>query len=990
VLDYVAKFLKATFSAMALLKRGRATHRFGVGAQGQLRIVDRPAFPEHGFFRPGAVFPVRLRHATLEFEDDAALDIRGAALKLADTEEESPLDLIMNTGEASLFRDAVVFLDFLRAKGRGPAGLSDLAKKYPREMAVGVSGFRRAPASFSQLYYHSQIIFHFRAHDGVPRFVRYRLIPEDLGAEQGLPTPEDARHPLRQERRSEETRPLDYLRQEFKARLARGNVVYHLQLQIHVRSPGDAPEVLDTSRTWDEATHPWLDLATVVLDRALPDEVTERLRFNIGHQPDTLGILRATGIRDYSSIGYLRTRVYPSAQSARLLGRAKRSSAKTPVSDVLSRPPLTAEALVLAYQALPDPEQRQVSAFLASRTALVTAGRSPSGNKTHRAIGRLVFEDRTRDGSDKPLHHLSVELWDRDIGKPDDFLGRGTTDAEGRFDIAYDPADAGPGDLPDLDLRIFEVSPAFDVGNGKGTRRRLIFSVRGPDDVTAKLYDFGTIRMPYWEYDPGPLPRVYVPPGADLPQAFAPGRGAVLRKSLTQHINIRSRHQLLASRDPKSLNLTRIHADYPENLTRTLERTRPGYSRSDEYFGERILNGFYPAPLAPDGPLRYRLSYNWDAYEHGGIYEVANVDARFSVEGSRFMPRQITVQLREPSGHAPFSPLRDPEVLTPKDGDRWQQAKRIFRVAHFLAGEIDGHLARGHLDVEQYAVAAFRNLRKSPLTRLLFPHLKEVASINAQGAWLVFGDTGYVPRASALTPRSVDRRFFDQMSEIDWYGFRPLPPVTEGHVYAKVENLYWEVLTEHIDGFFDQQKAAITQHWSEILAFSWDLVEHSVPCAAPLATELSKALGSAPRLPRREVHGVVRALHPVTESREPEARDLENLKQLCRYVIFRATLWHTWLNDLQYEDGGDVAYGSLGLRNGSWGPESDERIAPTPLDATDQVYLTQFLSGTKYGFIMRNEDRDVPGELLSALRARREAFDRAGFGIERIRSRINI
>jgi len=135
---------------------------------------------------------------------------------------------------------------------------------------------------------------------------------------------------------------------------------------------------------------------------------------------------------------------------------------------------------------------------------------------------------------------------------------------------------------------------------------------------------------------------------------------------------------------------------------------------------------------------------------------------------------------------------------------------------------------------------------------------------------------------------------------------------------------------------------------------------------------------------------VVRALHPVTESREPGPRDLESLKQLCRYAVFRATLWHTWLNDLQYEDGGDVAYGSLGLRNGSWGPESDARIAPTPVDATDQVYLTRFLSGTKYGFILRNEDRDVPGELLSALRARREAFDEAGFAIEKIRSRINI
>ncbi len=972
MLDQVAKLLKATFSAMALLKRGRPTHRFGVGAEGELRIVARPTFPEHDFFRPGAVFPVRLRHATLEYEDDASLDIRGAALKLSCEEEEGPLDIIMNTGEASLFRDAVVFMEFLRAKGRGPEGLQELARKYPREMAVGVAGFRRAPSSFSKLHYHSQIIFHFRARDGVPRYVRYRMVPGDRGAEQGLPAPGELHHPLRQGRAPTESRPIDYLRQELKDRLARGKVEYILQIQLHARSPGDAPEVLDTSRTWDEATHPWLDLAAVVLERALPDEVTERLRFNIAHQPDSLGILRATGIRDYSSIGYLRTRVYPGSQGARSLGKRARPPVKVqPLAPALGR-----EALLAAYDALQDPQRREVSAFIAGKLSAARGGRAPSPRETHQATGRLLFEDRAAGGADKPLHHLDVELWDRDPGTAGDRLGRGTTDADGRFRIWYDPSAAGLGDRPDLELRIFEAGPA------RG--RRLLFSVRGEDDVTARHYDFGTIRIPYWEYDPGPLPRVYVPPGTDLPQEFAPGRRAILLRSLAEVADVRARHQIQEMRRPGSLSIRQIQSDYPENLTRALERARPGYTRSDEFFGERILNGFYQAPLLPDGPGRYRLFYNWDAYEHNGVFEVANVDALLEVHGALLLPRQLTLTFRRPGGLAPFSPLADPEVLTPADGERWQQAKRIFRTAHFLAGEIDGHLVRAHLDVEQYAVAAFRNLRKSPLCRLLFPHLKEVASINAQGAWLVFGDAGYVTRSSPLTSPSIVQRFADQMRGLDWRGYHPGAPLTPGHVYGKVANLFWEVLTEHVGRFFAEHGEGIVQRWPEVLAFSRDLVEHSVPAASEREPD------PAPAIPRREIHGALRALHPITESSEPGPRDLESLEQVCRYAIFRATLWHTWINDLQFDDGGEIAYGSLGLRHGSWGPEHDERLAPPTLLATDQVYLTRILSGTRYGFILSDEDSDIPRSFLDILRARAAAFEEAGFPAGKIRSRINI
>ncbi len=60
------------------------------------------------------------------------------------------------------------------------------------------------------------------------------------------------------------------------------------------------------------------------------------------------------------------------------------------------------------------------------------------------------------------------------------------------------------------------------------------------------------------------------------------------------------------------------------------------------------------------------------------------------------------------------------------------------------------------------------------------------------------------------------------------------------------------------------------------------------------------------------------------------------------------------------------------------------------MDASDQVYLTRLLTGIRYGFIMRNEDGDVPALLRELLAARSAEFDAAGFGIDQIRSRVNI
>ena len=91
------------FGLKAFVSKKRPSHPFGFGAFGKVQIVDDPKFPDHEFFVPGRIFPVRLRHSNIRFDDGATSDFRGASLKFADSDSESPFDVIMSTGCCSVF-----------------------------------------------------------------------------------------------------------------------------------------------------------------------------------------------------------------------------------------------------------------------------------------------------------------------------------------------------------------------------------------------------------------------------------------------------------------------------------------------------------------------------------------------------------------------------------------------------------------------------------------------------------------------------------------------------------------------------------------------------------------------------------------------------------------------------------------------------------------------------------------------------------------------
>lgn len=307
------------FSLRAIARRGRGTHTLGVAARGTATVVENLPLPANGFFAPGRVFPIRIRHATALRTDEAERDFRSMAIKFADSDLDSPLDLIMNTGHVQGFWHAANFLRGVLGGAFGERGRRWYIQRHPPAWQNVLAGIRRAPASYRRLRYYAAISFDLRCDDGVARLCRFRVVPWDGGEESGWSSREDVRRPWFEQRLPGERRARDYLRREYAARLLRGDVArYRLQVQVHICVAGESHRVYDIGSAWDEALCPWRDLAELRIEDLLTPAETERTRFRIYHQPPCLGIPEATSPHDFRSIGWMRARIYPANQRLRM------------------------------------------------------------------------------------------------------------------------------------------------------------------------------------------------------------------------------------------------------------------------------------------------------------------------------------------------------------------------------------------------------------------------------------------------------------------------------------------------------------------------------------------------------------------------------------------------------------------------------------------------------------------------------------------------
>jgi hypothetical protein len=631
-------------------------------------------------------------------------------------------------------------------------------------------------------------------------------------------------------------------------------------------------------------------------------------------------------------------------------------------------------------------------------------------------VGRIIHEKK--NGIETPIHNLRLEFWGRTRLFQWRKLGAGRTDNNGYFEIEFDLLAARSRSLrKNLRFEIFQVSRTYHGEDQVVPVVQLFKTIKIPkSNLIGLSYNLRTIQLNFWEYrDDTRLPRVLIKDhDKDAPQYYTKKRVEAMGLQFIPIELIKRKHLRMIKRGSPKINLAKIQSDYPENLTTVMESLHPGITRSDAWFGIRMMNGMNMATFIPD---QKDNRYYWVKYFGSGPYDV-NTDYAFPTSEIKFelnghgLPMPIEIILTGPLNAYNKDPWQQ-RVFRPTDGALWEAAKRVCRVNGALCTELDEHLTATHLNTEQYAIAAWRNLHLSPLSYLLFPHLKEVVLVNHTADKILIHD--YLPAATALTLNGITHRAQHILGLMDWKGWYPMIPISEAHSYAKAEDLYWQVVTEYVDHFFEIHLQDIKKWWYEVYMFSQDLVEHAVPLfhsdwnmdlLSPEAREMELKRREYFSLqyrinlnqPRSVVNGEVRAVSPITQSKifDPEKpEEIQNLKDVCKYIIMISTFLHTWANEHQYDDIGEVLYSCLGLRfgdkpEGVLAPESDLGIAPDLTRTTQMMWFSNFLSRTEYGFITRNEDVDIDPHFSKMLMDRKDAFEKLGVDINSIESRTNI
>lgn len=295
----------------------RSKNAFGTGAKGTLTIVDNDELPEHDFFRPGRTFNIRLRHSNQSYEDDAASQARGLAIKFADTDFESPLDLVLGTGGIQPFWNMSNYYEYMVAHMKSSYkeghfdGRKSYLKKNPTAYVAMIEAMRLAPESYAMMTYYGVNVFPWMGKDEIRRYVKFRVVPQGLEQESGLLPEEYQKKPWDQMRHPNNNGPEKYLAKEFRKRVKREPVKYSLQIQIRMFNEGsDTDEFFNSVRYWPDNEYRWQKLADIEIDQPLEDEETEKTRFWLGNTPETLGIIEAKSKHDYNSIIWGRANIY--------------------------------------------------------------------------------------------------------------------------------------------------------------------------------------------------------------------------------------------------------------------------------------------------------------------------------------------------------------------------------------------------------------------------------------------------------------------------------------------------------------------------------------------------------------------------------------------------------------------------------------------------------------------------------------------------------
>lgn len=315
--------LVATFSYGAKLKKGRATHTYGVAAKARARCIVSPSFPKNDFFKFGDEFPVVLRHSSPGGEkDDRTRDGCAISLKFfpAGTTEyagDGELDILMNAGRQLFVRSIRDFSTMVHSSLEQRTELCKQDVIMDKELTEAY----RIRGSFADYRYHTWSCFEFFDAEGKMSYIRFRVIAGDRGPERGLPKPSfNCEGQLTKPPLDSDSRAEDFLRQDFIYRVNNSEVKYILQAQLHEpECPAvENSEVLNPAVAWDETFYPWMDLCEISADSIVDDnDEVSSLTMDPNRSPQCIKIPLATSPDHYASLGHARAIVYPAARAIR-------------------------------------------------------------------------------------------------------------------------------------------------------------------------------------------------------------------------------------------------------------------------------------------------------------------------------------------------------------------------------------------------------------------------------------------------------------------------------------------------------------------------------------------------------------------------------------------------------------------------------------------------------------------------------------------------
>jgi hypothetical protein len=289
--------------------------------QAELTFLELPDDLRHGFAQPGRTYPaiVRFSNAAGTGQSDAAPDLRGVALRVRVSPEESH-DLLMTNFPVSHARDAREFVEFAKATAGGrlaqALGVLRLIALFGlpetvRMLRNVLTARRQTVSSVATQTYWSRGAVRW----GPTLAVRYLLRPAP-GTVPAPPPPDD---------------DPDYLATEAAARLARGDIRFELCVQRYVDEK--LTPIENAAVEWTEQASPAEPVAVLTLPSgslstasALAQaQVIEKMAFNPWNTTDEF--------RPLGNLNRARKAVYD-ASSAQRLGY--RWQSETPVRNVVA------------------------------------------------------------------------------------------------------------------------------------------------------------------------------------------------------------------------------------------------------------------------------------------------------------------------------------------------------------------------------------------------------------------------------------------------------------------------------------------------------------------------------------------------------------------------------------------------------------------------------------------------------------------------------